>query len=125
MDSAGRILLGNRTTPVVSISARVLDQLEDDGLSVLKKLAPLLNTSVKQLQAQLSICGTEGAAKAPVCWNGSPYQPIPVATDVSTDTMVRILERSTEFPGVTAEVQTVRQIENPLDVNLAHVLGYL
>ena len=125
LDSAGRVVLGNRMTPVVSISGRVLAQMDDGGESVLAKLAPLLNTTVKKLRAQISICGTEGAAKAPVCWNGSPYQPIPVATDVSVDTMVRIMERNTEFPGVSAVVQSVRDVPAPLGVNLAHVLGYL
>jgi penicillin-binding protein 2 len=80
---------------------------------------------VKHLKDQISICGVKGAAKAPVCWNGSPYQPIPVATDVDTDTMVRIMERSIEFPGVTAEVQSVRDVTSPLGVNMAHILGYL
>jgi penicillin-binding protein 2 len=125
LDSAGRVVLGNRMTPVVSISGRVLAQMPDKGESVLSKLAPLLGTTVKHLRARISICGTLGAAKAPVCWNGSPYQPIPVATDVTVDTMVRIMERNSEFPGVTAAVQSVRDVPKPLGVNLAHVLGYL
>jgi penicillin-binding protein 2 len=39
--------------------------------------------------------------------------------------MVRIMERNTEFPGVSAVVQSVRDVPAPLGVNLAHVLGYL
>lgn len=125
MDQNGRILAGNQSTIVVSISKQILEDQEDNGESVLKKLAPLLNTTAETLAAKLTICGTEGAAKPPVCWNGSYYQPIPVAENVTGDMAVRIKERRSEFPGVSAEISPVRTIPAPLGVNLAHVLGYL
>ena len=125
LDQMGRTLVGNRSTIVVSISATTLSALEDDGDAVLKKLAPLLNTTPSDLRDKLIVCGTEGAKKPPVCWNGSPYQPIPVAKDISLDTAVRIMERQIDFPGVIAATQAEREIPNVLNANLAHILGYL
>ena len=125
MDQAGRILIGNRSTNVISISAIELGQLEDDGESVLKRLAPLLNVTADELKDRITICGTEGAKRPPICWNGSPYQPIPVARDIDFEVAVRIMERRSEFPGVTAEVEAVRDITGALGANMAHILGYL
>lgn len=125
LDQMGRTLVGNRSTIIVSISKTTLDALEDNGDSVLKKLAPLLKTSAQSLRDKLIVCGTEGAKKPPICWNGSPYQPIPVAKDISIDTAVQIMERQLDFPGVSASSQTEREIPNVLNANLAHILGYL
>lgn len=125
MDQAGRILVGNRSTNVISISAIELSQQADDGENVLRRLAPLLNMSAAQLRDRITVCGTEGAKPPPICWNGSPYQPIPVAKDIDFDTAVRIMERRSEFPGVSAEVEPVRDISGVLGANMAHILGYL
>ena len=38
------------------------------------------------------------------CWNGSPYQPIPVDDDADAAVALQIMERQEDFPGVTAEV---------------------
>ena len=57
------------------------------------------------------------------CWTGSPYQPIPLDEKVDTREALQILERQEEFPGVTAEIQAVR--EYPGGGPGAQVLGYL
>ena len=125
LDQTGRVLIGNTSSLVISVSKMQLSELPDDGKKVLKKLAPILGMSVNELNQRLTICGQSGAAPRPICWNGSPYQPIPVAKNVSTDLAVKVLERSYELTGVTAEAQTERDIKSPFNVNLAHVLGYL
>lgn len=125
LDQTGRVLIGNTSSLVISVSKMTLQEQPDGGEKVLKKLAPILKTSVADLKDKLSICGVEGAAPRGVCWNGSPYQPIPVAKNVSTELAVKVLERSYELPGVTAEAQSERQINAPFGVNLAHILGYL
>lgn len=125
LDQMGRPLVNNRSTIVVSVSAISLLQQEDEGAAVLAKLAPLLKMTTAELTDRITVCGTEGAKRPPICWNGSIYQPIPVARDVNLDVAVRIMERRIEFPGVTAEVQAVRNIPGTLNANLAHVLGYL
>ena len=125
LDQTGRVLIGNTSSLVISVSKPQLSELPDDGKKVIKKLAPILGMSVTELTQRLTVCGQSGAAPRPICWNGSPYQPIPVAKNVSTDLAVKVLERSYELTGVTAEAQTERDIRSPFNVNLAHVLGYL
>ncbi len=125
LDQAGRTLIGNRRAMVVSVSLTDIEALGDRGKTVIKKLAPLIGIPVDELTAKLSVCGEKGAAKPPLCWNGSRFQPIPVAKDLALDVAVRIKERQHEFPGVIASMQTVRVFPEPLDVNLAHVLGYI
>jgi penicillin-binding protein 2 len=125
LDQTGRVLIGNTSSLVISVSKMTLEQQSDKGTKVLRKLAPILSTTVSALRDKLTICGVEGAAPRGTCWNGSPYQPIPVAKNVSTDLAVKVLERSYELPGVTAEAQTERDISSPFNVNLAHILGYL
>ena len=70
-------------------------------------------------------CGTEDAPPLPVCWDGSPYQPVPIAKDVATETALTIMERRADFPGVTAQLEAVREYPSPFDTNMAHVLGYV
>jgi penicillin-binding protein 2 len=59
------------------------------------------------------------------CWNGSPFQPIPVARDVPQSTAVHISERAEDFPGVVAQRETVRAYPSPFGINAAGLLGYL
>lgn len=125
LDQAGRTLIGNRRTMVVSVSLQSLTQLPDEGKEVIRKLAPLLGMKESDLAARLTVCAPNAPVKPPICWNGSRFQPIPVAKDLSLDVAVRIKERQHEFPGVSASMQSVRVFPEPLDVNLAHVLGYI
>ena len=62
---------------------------------------------------------------AGVCWNGSPFQAVPVATDVAQEVALRVLEQPEDYPGVLAEQQNVRAYPSPHGVNMAHLLGYL
>ena len=66
-----------------------------------------------------------GAPPAPRCFNGSPYQPIPVTDEASTEMALQIMERREDFPGVSAELTAVREYPQPLGANAAHELGYL
>jgi penicillin-binding protein 2 len=60
-----------------------------------------------------------------VCWNGSPYQPVPVAQDLDDATALRINEQPEDFPGVVVVQQSVRDYPEPFSINAAHLLGYL
>jgi penicillin-binding protein 2 len=66
-----------------------------------------------------------GAAKPPICWNGSPYEPVPVAEDVTQRLAASILEQNEDYPGITAEARKVRAYPSPYGINAAHVLGYI
>jgi penicillin-binding protein 2 len=65
-------------------------------------------------------------AKTPQpCWNGSPYQPIPITDEATAKQALQIRERAEDFPGITAEPEAVRRYAAPGDANAAQVLGYL
>ncbi|CAA9371304.1 MAG: Peptidoglycan D,D-transpeptidase MrdA [uncultured Nocardioidaceae bacterium] len=125
VDSMGRPLVANRTSWVVTVDRFVLDRLGDTtGAAVLRRLARTLGLSSEQLDRRLKLCGEVGAARSPICWNGSPYAPVPVAEDVSQSLAASILEQSEDFPGITAEARKVRAYPAPYGINAAHVLGY-
>ncbi|MEV7010446.1 penicillin-binding protein 2 [Streptosporangium sp. NPDC051022] len=120
LDSAGRALVRNRTRLVVSVDRTSLNRMEGNGKDVLQKLAVVLNRRPADLRMRIRACGP-GVTRP--CWPGSPYQPIPIDDDVTTREALQILERQEEFPGVTAEVQSVR--EYPSSTAGAQALGYL
>ena len=124
LDQAGRPMVSNRSTLVVTVDRANIRKQDDDGLAVLTRLAKLLGQPISTLQDRLKLCGTEGA-QAGVCWNGSAVQPIPVAKDVTTDIALQIIEQPRLFQGVSAQVEQVRQYANVYGANAAHVLGYL
>ncbi|MBV9820901.1 MAG: penicillin-binding protein 2, partial [Actinobacteria bacterium] len=45
VDSRGRVLVGNRTTHVLTVDRSALDQQDDGGSGVLARLAPVLHTT--------------------------------------------------------------------------------
>lgn len=122
LDDVGRPLVSNRTALVVSVDQIAVHRQADGGKAVLHRLAKVLHTSYKHLSKQIRECAK--GVKRP-CWPGSPYQPIPVDEHVSTKTALQILERPEDFPGISAQVQAVRQYPQPEGADPAQVLGYL
>ena len=125
LDQAGRPLVSNRTSTIVTIDRQVLTRQPQKGAQVLSKLADLLGVPVEQISDRLATCGSKGAKPPPVCWNGSTYQPVPVMSDIDSQTALSIMERRSDFPGVAATLTAVRQYPEPFGVNAAHILGYL
>src|SRR3954447_456646 len=125
VDAMGRPLVANRTSWVVTVDRDVLAKLGDRPAGdVLARLADTLGLPRDELVQRTKTCGEPGAAKAPVCWNGSPYEPVPVASDVPERVAASILEQSEDYPGVSAEARKVRAYPSPFGINAAHVLGY-
>ena len=122
LDDVGNALVTNRTALVVSVDMMTLSQRPDGGASVLQRLAPMLGMSYKLLQEKTRLCT---ATVPQPCWAGSPYQPIPVAQDVSDQTALQIMEEQSQFPGVTADTEGVVAYPQPHGANPAQVLGYL
>jgi penicillin-binding protein 2 len=120
LDSAGRPLADNRTAMVVSVSRTELLKQPDDGEAVLRRLSTVLDQPFERLRDQTELCSPEVSQP---CWNGSPYQPIPVADDVDPSVALQIVERAEDFPGVTADLQPVRRYPGPAQA--AHLMGYL
>ncbi|WP_354640376.1 penicillin-binding protein 2 [Kitasatospora camelliae] len=122
LDASGRILAGNETKLVVSVSRTSLLQQKDKGKAVLARLAGVLGMTPKDVEEKVRLCD----AKTPQpCWNGSPYQPIPVTQQATTQQAMQIMERREDFPGVTAQPTAVRKYTGVEGANAAQVLGYL
>lgn len=114
VDAQGRPIVTNRSAWVVSLDQGVLDGLDDDDRKTLMaRVAKAVDVSPKKQNEAIAN------------WSGTRYQPVPIATDVSESTALRILEQPEDFPGVVAEKQTLRSYPSPYGINAAGVLGYL
>lgn len=122
LDDRGRAFLQNKTALVVSVDRTALLRQGDRGRAVLQRLARVIRMPYAELSARVQLCGP---GVSPPCWNGSPYQPIPVTERASTTMAIQILERQEEFPGVTAQMTAVRDYREPAGAAASHLLGYL
>ncbi|MFJ9028849.1 penicillin-binding protein 2 [Streptomyces sp. NPDC102274] len=122
LDSRGIPLADNETRLVVSTSRTELMKMEDKGVAVLTRLADVLDMKPKDVMDKVRLCDSKTPKP---CWNGSPYQPIPVTDEATTQQALQIRERAEDFPGVTAEPTAVRRYAAPGLANTAQVLGYL
>ena len=125
LDQAGRPLVANRTSLVITVDKVVVERQPNRGADVIERLGRILDIDPERIADRMKPCGTEGAKPPPVCWNGSPYQPIPVAQDVDPQTALTIMEKGQLYPGVNARLDAIREYPAPFDVNAAHILGYL
>jgi penicillin-binding protein 2 len=109
LDRTGRVLVGNRPSTVVFIDRLGMKGQEEQ---VLYRLSNLLRIPVSDLLERLESV------------KYLPYQPVPVAEDVSKEDVFYIKEHQKRlFPGVSYEVDSVRYYaEGSL---AAHVLGYV
>ncbi|WP_314221426.1 penicillin-binding protein 2 [Streptomyces zaehneri] len=122
LDARGVALADNETRLVVSASRTDLLKQKDDGKAVLAKLAGVLGMKPEDVEQKVRLCD----AKTPQpCWNGSPYQPIPITDEATPKQALQIRERAEDFPGITAEPEAVRRYAAPGNANTAQVLGYL
>jgi len=108
LDRNGHVLVGNRPSTVVLVDRRGLRGQDEQ---VLFRLATLLHVPVKDMLDRLKSV------------KYLPYQPVPVAADVSKESIFYILEHQDLFPGVSYEVDPIRDYP---DGSLgAQVLGYV
>jgi penicillin-binding protein 2 len=122
LDARGVPIADNETRLVVSASRTDLLKMKDDGKAVLTKLAGVLDMKPEDVIQKVRLCD----AKTPQpCWNGSPYQPIPITDEATAKQALQIRERSEDFPGISAEPEAVRRYAAPGKANTAQVLGYL
>ncbi|MFG1708956.1 penicillin-binding protein 2 [Nonomuraea sp. M3C6] len=120
LDVAGRPLVTNRTRPVVTVDAVALAHQPDGGRAVLTRLGKVLKQPYRQIAEKVRLCGPQVPEP---CWQGSPYEPIPVAEGVTVPTALQISERQQDFPGVRTELRPVRVY--PFGTAAAHTLGYV
>jgi penicillin-binding protein 2 len=122
-DDTGTALVTNQVSMTVAVNMSQLAQTtSDDGKAVIARLAPLLGMSDRTLAEKVRLC-TRGVPQP--CWTGSPYQPIPVAENVSDSIALQIMEEPTLFPGVTAQMSPIVDYPMPDGANPAQALGYL
>ena len=119
VDDKGKTFAANQTELVITIDRSVLDRQSDSGRAVIARLAAVLHTTSAVLNQQTRICT---ATVGKPCWNGSPYQPIPVASNVTPQVALSIIEHPDQFPGVSADTKAVRIY--PQGSLAAHEIGY-
>jgi penicillin-binding protein 2 len=122
LDDQGRPLVDNRTTLEVTADLSTLAEQAGAGRPVLERLAGVLGVPAAQLEQRARLCS---ATVGQPCWTGSPYQPIPIAQNVPTQTAVKILEEQDAFPGIGVGPAAQRDYPKPYGVQAAQVLGYL
>ncbi|MCX5607976.1 MULTISPECIES: penicillin-binding protein 2 [unclassified Streptomyces] len=122
LDARGVPLADNETRLVVSASRTSLMKMKDRGKSVMTRLADVLGMTPKEVMEKVRLCDSQTPAP---CWNGSPYQPIPVTLEATTQQALQLRERPEEFPGITAEPTAVRRYPAPGGARTSQVLGYL
>ena len=103
VDAQGRPLVANRSSWVVSVDRTVLGKMAaDERATVVRRVARAVDVRPGAIRARLLNCGDDGSISGK-CWNGSPYQPVPVATDVAQKVALRILEQGEDYPAVVAD----------------------
>ena len=125
VDGFGVPLALNKAGLAITIDRIAIDKLEDKGVGVMKRLSVLLKLKYKDIYQNTRLCGELPKGEKAGCWQGSRFQPIPITKSADPDVALQIVERLDEFPGVDAQPVAIRSYPSYLDVNAAHVLGYV
>ena len=125
LSSDGTPLVTNGSTWVLTIDPTVLADSKDGGRAIFTRVRQLVGGDVDQMIARTKACGSKGAPPSPVCFAGSPVEPIPVLSDVDPGLSMTLLERPEDFPGIAVQQVQVRRFPAPSAVNAAQVIGYL
>lgn len=122
LDARGVPLADNETRLVVKVDRTELSEQSDGGEAVLRRLARLLDMDVKDVKNKVRLCDADTSQP---CWNGSPYEPITITDEATTQQALQIREQAEDYPGVTAEPEAVRDYPSPYGANTSQVLGYV
>jgi penicillin-binding protein 2 len=125
VDDYGVPLAMNKAGLAITIDRIAIDKLDDKGVGVMQRLATLLKLKYADIYQNTRLCGELPKGEKAGCWQGSRYQPIPITKSADPDIALQIVERSDSFPGVDAQPIAIRSYPSYLDVNAAHVLGYV
>lgn len=125
LDQRGRPMVANRSGLSVTVDRAELGRQADGGRAVLTALASKLGTTYEALVDRMKPCGTPGAPKQPLCWNGPRERPVIVAEDVPQEVGLQLMESEGAFRAVRTELTPTRSYPKPYGINLAHLAGYL
>jgi penicillin-binding protein 2 len=125
VDSSGVPLALNRVGIAVTVDRTKIDRQPDKGVAVLRSLATLLGLEYKDVYQRTRLCGELAKGLRAGCWTGSRFQPIPITKEADPEIALRIVERSDQYPGVSATPVSIRNYPGNAGVNGAHLLGYV
>ena len=125
VDSSGVPLALNKVGLAITIDRIEIDKQPDKGVAVMQRLAKLLKLNYNDVFTNTRLCGELPVGQRAGCWTGSRYQPIPITKEADPDIALQIVERPDQFPGVDAQPISIRSYPGLVDVNAAHVLGYV
>ena len=125
VDSSGVPLALNRVGIAVTVDRTKIDRQPDKGASVIKSLSKLLNLEYADIYQRTRLCGELPKGSRAGCWTGSRFQPIPITKEADPEIALRIVERSDQYPGVSATPVSIRNYPANAGVNGAHLLGYV
>jgi penicillin-binding protein 2 len=125
VDSSGVPLALNRVGIAVTVDRTKIDRQPDKGVAVLQSLATLLGLEYKDVYQRTRLCGELAKGLRAGCWTGSRFQPIPITKEADPEVALRIVERSDQYPGVSATPVSIRNYPGNAGVNGAHLLGYV
>lgn len=125
VDSSGVPLALNRVGIAVTVDRTKIDLQPDKGVAVLQALAKLLKLEYADIYQRTRLCGELPKGAKAGCWTGSRFQPIPITKEADPEIALKIVERSDEYPGVSATPVSIRNYPGNAGVNAAHMLGYI
>ena len=125
VDSNGEPLAFNIAGLMVTADRSVLDRQPDKGLSVLNQVARVLNLDPNDIYARTRLCGELPKNERNGCWNGNRYQPIPITKEANENQVLKILESSDKYPGISAEPVSIRDYPSTSGERATHLLGYV
>ena len=125
VDASGIPLASNKVGVAITVDRTIIDKQEDKGEAVLRSLARLLKIKYVNILQRTRLCGELESGKRAGCWTGSRFQPIPITKDADPSLALQIVERSDQYPGISAAPVAIRSYPGNGDVNAAHMLGYI
>ena len=119
LDVNGRVMVGNRTTTVLTMNRHELDEAAFTGDEIRLMLTEIA-IEINRSGHLMKVADVERALRDP---SYGRYDDVPIAHDVDGELLVFFGERSDRFPGVRVAESTVRSY---LYGDLAsHVLGWV
>ncbi len=137
VDDVGKPLAQNQSALVVSALSTAMPKDKAARADEIDRLSQIVGLPADQLAARVTLCdylhyGQRAPQMNPGCWTGSPLQPIPLltldntaagSTKRATDIALQVLEHQEEFPGVTAQIEDLRQYPAPDGASAAQIIG--
>jgi len=125
VDSSGEPLAFNKAGLMVTADRSVLDREADKGRSILNQVAQVLDLDEGDVFVRTRLCGELPKEERNGCWNGNRYQPIPITKDATENQVLKILESSDRYRGISAEPVSIRNYPATSGERATHVLGYV